>query len=232
MNGDNLARRVRAILRDETSDTVKGEFWRDEEILLSLNAAQDVFVDFCLRGQRRDLIKGLIKSSPYQTAGTTDSLLTVAADYLMYSSAQVGPGAGQLRMSRVYLGGEGYDYLYVNHDATVILGNDIYFIDDGDPQGGGVLHYYKQPSYIGLSEYNDPTDPGATDPRADFTVQDFDDYIYYDLMAIHASVMLGAKEPTTQRDFKNYSSVVSQIVLYPQYVNNYVDNYENLLVTR
>lgn len=210
MNGDNLIARTRRILRDVVSDTMQGEFWNDETIRLALNTAQDIFINTCLRVGIVDNLSGLFTNTGYIASGT------LPADYLHYASAKVGDNEADARISKVYLGGDGSAMFYSLHDATLIIQDTITFIRNGTA-GNGILYYYKYPSYIGATSLGDAG-------RADFDVMDFEPFIYNDILANHASVLLGFKEVQTQRDYKKNKQYMQDMFTYPMRINNYTNS--------
>jgi hypothetical protein len=204
MDGDKLIDRVRTILGDVETSYKKGTFWSEVEILQSLNLSQDIFINACIRLKQYYFLNGLITSADFFTAAGENDL---PADYLHYISAVAGAvkDFSLLRMARVYLGGIGYTYMYVNHDAVIILGDSIYFKQGGD-DSKGILFYFCRPTDI-VAETFDSV---------------FPDYVYYDILANHASIMLGMKETQTSREFKKTRRQIQQIVLYPKRIDNYI----------
>ena len=214
MNGDALVARVRQVLKDVETDTEKGQFWDIREIVLALNEAQNIFIDYCLRNDHRQYLNGLKAETVFTTSTTMPS------DYLHYMSAKTGIDEDNLKMARVYLGGEGAVYRYVHHNAAVILGEIFYFIDGTNVDANGVLYYYKRPAKIYSTELGQmgPFDSGAVvyDDR-----QDFEDYVYNDIIALHAAVIIGRKEVQTQRELKKTKRLVEEIVVQPKVFAHY-----------
>lgn len=201
MNGDLLIERVRDILQDKESATVLGEFYHDLEIVLSLNAAQDFIVNFCVRTQFHYYLNGLIKTTAYLTSPTT-----LPSDYLHGISAISGAEIS-LHPARLYIGGLGYTYMGVDHNSCIILNNQLYFLEGG-VHSGGKLIYYKKPSYIGATSL-------GLDVAADFNDKDFYDFIYNDIFVQNACVLLGLKEPQTQREYKKIKKVMKELLTQP-----------------
>lgn len=188
MQAAGLITRVRLFLKDVTSDSIKGEFWSDDEIELSLNVSQDIFVNMCLSDEKYHMLNTLIRNSGF-SAGALD-LTSLTSSYLHYMSAKVGGTADTVKMAQIYLGGTGWGFWNTDHLAAIIIRNTCTFIENKIPSGG-ILYYYKRPAVI-------TTDTGD----AEYNVQDFEDYVYNDIIAKHAAVMCGMKETQTQREFK------------------------------
>lgn len=171
--------RIRRALQDYTSPTRAGVFWDTYFVKLALNTAQEVVTNYLLRTNKAALLERLVSTF----AGTGP--VSLPADYLHFISATVSSPA---RTARVYIGGEGCTYLYTVHDAAIILGTDVYFVDRGTATGSGVLYYYRRPNKMLVTG-----DAGFT------TAQDFDLSVY-DEICKYAVAMLGAKETITGRD--------------------------------
>ncbi len=227
MNGDALIIRVRRILRDTANKTEQGEFWSDREIILALNVAQDIFINFCLTNNILYLLSDLINPTSYIPS---EENYNWPLPYMHYVSALAGNEAN-LKPARIYLGAEGYHYLRAAHKSCTILNNSIYFTD-GDitppSDGSGVLYYYTYPSYIGATSLGDnPSSPiPGIVPRPDFQKINFDDFIYKDIFVNHAAVILGLKEITNQRDYKKYKRQITEIMTNPPVYSNFINNVE------
>jgi hypothetical protein len=222
MNGDALISTARRILRDEESSTQQGLEWSDREIILALNAAQHVFINFCIRNRHYYLLAPLLTESRLFNPATDGDPIDLGTHvqftekpFLHYSSAYVG---AQQRIARFYYGGELDSMLHVNHSFSGLIKDSLYF-RDGGAVSEGVLNYYKKPSYIGATSLGD-------NARADFTVKDFDDFIYTDIIVNHACVLLGIKEVQTQREFKKENKTISNMALYPSGIANYISDSE------
>lgn len=214
MNGDGLIVRVRRLLRDEQSPSSQGEFWDDKQIVLALNASQDLFANYCLNNKSINYLQGLSTQTYFGPSGA------VPSDYLHYISATVGDVDSNLELSRIYTGGECIPYLYNKKiTATFILGNQLLYYHKGQ-QTSGNLHYYKYPSYIGATSLGDQS-------RTDFAVIDFPPFIYYDVITNQAVQLLGMKEIQTQRDFKKRKRLKLQEMLQPSNHDNYLINREH-----
>ena len=123
MNGDNLAVRVRELLRDVTSVTHQGEFWSDKEIKRALNSAQDIFVNACLRGELYYLLSGLSTTLFYPAVvPPVIRWRPIPTDYLHYISAMTNDDELSY-MARVYLGASVHVYENTWHNAVFILRN-------------------------------------------------------------------------------------------------------------
>ena len=204
MDGRDIILRVRQILRDVQSSTQQGVFWYDPEILLALNAAQDSFVSKCIENKHWPLLGGLIKNLTILSAGTT-----VPADYLHYVSGMVGPLSQNSVTARIYLGGMGDIYFTVKHDSIIILNDIIYpkstYVNDG------VLYYYRYPTTITNNIY----------------YSDFPEYIYYDIIAEYASIILAMKEVQTQREFKTFKYAQNNLMNIDKNSVNYNNDVEH-----
>lgn len=209
MNGDNMAARVRRLLRDVSTVTEQGEFWEDAEISVALNAAQMMYVNFALRSKQLYNLGGLFVSSGYIPSGT------LPVNYLHYSSGLVGPDQNTLRLAMIYVGGMAEVYRFNSRQqAILIVGSQISFMDAGI-QRSGILNYYKYPSYIGLTSRGENV-------RADFAEVDFAGTIYDDIIALWAAKILGMKEPQTQREFKRHKRVLYELSQYPPIIDNQI----------
>lgn len=205
MQADALITRVRLFLKDITSDSIKGEFWSDDEIELSLNVSQDIYVNYCIANDKQYLLNTLIRNSGF-TTGALD-LTSLQDSYLHYMSAQIGGTAGTVKMAQIYLGGTGWGFLNADHLAAVIIRNTCTFYENR-LSSNGVLYYYKVPAVI-TTDTND----------AEYAVQDFEDFVYNDIISKHAAVMCGMKETQTQREFKeNLYEKMRRIIESKEYV--------------
>lgn len=209
MRGRHLIDRVRRLIKDLPSDIAMGSFWSDREILLGLNAAQSIFCNHCLNNEQLYHLKRLIRNTGYITSPTT-----VPIDYMHYISALVGQEA-DLKTARLYLGGDGFNYLYVKHKAIVILQNNIYILDNaqynnGVPSGSGVLYYYCYPRPIVDLAIN------GTDYELDFDL-----WLYEDIFVYFAAVLLATKETHNQRDVKMIGRTIKAMMTFPDDITNY-----------
>ena len=207
MVGTQLIARVRRLLKDVEDDTHKGEFWDDREVLLALNASQDVLINICLKNNYGNILHGLIKNTGNIATGG------LPADYCHVINGMVGANAGSQRMARVYIGGECEVYRCAKSDAVLINGVNIYFINSG-VQGRGMLTYYKYPSKI----------DNAAGLGTDLNDIDFEEWVYNDLITIHAAVLLGMKEVQTQREFKMEKRMGQDISVQPDVWVTYPKN--------
>lgn len=211
MNGNNLIQRVRLLLRDVGYDnnnavtsnytsTIAGRYWQDYEILLALNAAQDYYVDAFLSVKDKEALSFLVVRGTYQPNWNLDLQTPnlLPADYLYYVNGTVGPIDG-LRIARIYCGADCLAYMNVRHDAIFIYNKGVIYSYGGRLNQGGVLNYYKKPSVI-----------------IDGTIENsFSDIIYYDNIVRYASVILGTKEISNQRDYKNWKHSVTKGIKTP-----------------
>jgi len=208
MNGDVLANRVRLILRDTQSPADQGLFWSDMEIALALNNAQAIFVNASLRLGLSYLLAGLNVTTGFVTPPDT-GWIPLPDNYLHYVSAMVGTDQFQV-VARVYQGATAEVFRNSNVAGVFIVGNQYRGILGNDTNTGVILNYFRKPSYIGLTSLGDNIN------RPDFNVQDFDMYIYTDIIATHAAVLLGFKEIQTQRDFKFMKHIFSYYSIFPK----------------
>lgn len=209
MTGSELIFKIRKILKDQEDSWVKGEFWSDEEILLCLNAAQDNFVNYCLLSDNGYLLNGLVSATLHE-AVTSIPVTTVPSNYLHYISGQIGEDPLSLKTAKVYLGGDGIPFRYSNYNSgVIIINNQLMFIDNG-VVGKGVLYYYKRPSVITKTSFQDS----------------FDKYVYMDIIANNAAVIAGIKEIQTQRDYKKSKRVMQELMSNPVKYANYISNNE------
>lgn len=212
MDGLALTTHIRNVLRDVQSSYALGEFWDDREVRLALNTAQDVFVNTCINSKNYHLLNGIFTNTGYVASAT------LPTDYLYYASAKIGPTAVTQKVARVYEGGEAYHYRWVQHTAALITNNNYTFIYNG-VLSSGTLFYFKRPSYIGLASLGDNI-------NADFLNQDFDSWIYTDLIANHAAVLLAIKEIQTQREMKTIEKMMKEYTIQPKEFANYPLNNE------
>ena len=200
MNGDNLALKIRDILKDTPSMVQQGTFWSDWEIYLALNAAQESFLNSCIIHKLHNCLNTLIAQTIPAT--TIDlSLITNPNRYMHYVSANI---VGEPnRLARIYLGNEGHVFRNVDHDFCYIENNIASFFSRGIATNG-ILYYYRYPSRIELTSVQ-----GTPNTNIDFPAE------YYDIIALHASVILGLKETQTQRDIKNKQQVKAKVLMTP-----------------
>lgn len=201
MDGNSLIRKVRVALQDIQTDWIQGEFWSDDEILLALNSAQDVFINSCLRNGRHEFLSGLVSWTPFWS-----SPHNLPDDYLHYISGKVGTynTADSLKMARTYLGGIGYSFFYTVHDAVFILGNQVWFKRGVDKSG--ILCYWRRPLQITNGIF----------------ASDFKDDVYYNYIVGHATVLCGLKEIQTAREYKTTKRELQELVNYPSRIDNYI----------
>ena len=121
--------------------------------------------------------------------------------YIHYASASIVGESN--RLARIYLGNEGHTYRNVNHDFCYIENNIVSFFSRGTI-ATGILYYYRYPSRIELTSVQ-----GTPNTNIDFPME------YYDIIALHASMILGLKETQTQRDIKNKQQVKAKVLMTP-----------------
>lgn len=216
MNGDNLIIQVRRILKDVPTNVSQGEFWDDREIILALNVAQDMFLKFAIENDLHYLLAPLVTVTA-NMQGMRDYVFD--PPYLHYIGAEVGDD-GVEKPARFYLGGDGVYYQNTAVLSCSLINNDLLFTDGrlAVPRNGrGKLAYYKRPSYIGATSLGDDT-------RPDFNTQDFEDYVYKDLIANQAAIICGAKETQNQRSFKKHIRAIIYQIANPAVYANYLIN--------
>jgi hypothetical protein len=205
MQAEALITRARLYLRDVTSASIQGEFYSDNEIELSLNVSQNMFVNYCIETEKRYLLNSLIRNTGFSTGAVT--LSSLQDSYLHYLSARVGSIDQLARMAQIYLGGTGWGFIYTDHRACIIINDTCTFYEDRQSTNG-ILYYYKVPVSI-------TSDTSA----ADYPIQDFSLFTYTNIITKHACTMLGMKEIQSQREFKEYSyKKMQQIVETEDYV--------------
>lgn len=214
MNGDNLIVRVREYLRDITSDIVKGEEWDDLHIVTALNAAQHIYVNYCLQNEQYFNLRSLFRSTSFAATATPQPL---PADYLHYRSAWIGDTDDALRVAQVYAGGMA-DVFYYNmkQRAAMIIGSNIQYMRIGQASSG-VLNYIKYPSFIGATSLGQS---GLTD----FDDIDFHAFVYENIIARQAMVILSMREGYTTRDVKGTKRYSIEKSIYQFHDTNYLSS--------
>lgn len=207
MLGAWLVRKIRRIIKDDQDFWTKGVFWSDRELYLCLNMAQYNFVNYCLFTDTTYYLNALVTSTIHESISNIP-VTTIPDDYMHYISGQVGDDVNKLKTAKIYLGGEGILYRYSNYNsAIIIIGNDLMFIDNGII-GKGILHYYRYPTEIIAGNFQD----------------DFDTYVYTDILVNNAAVIAGMKEIQTQREFKKKNRLMLELKTNPIKLANYVGN--------
>lgn len=193
-------------------DSVVGEFWHEREILLALNVAQDVFVNFSLNNKRYDVLRHLHANTGAVAAGDLISGLTPT--YLHYDAAKVTDDSDPpaLRTARVYIGGETEIYNIIKHRSLCVINDDYYFNHDRD-LSEGIMYYFKRPERITLTP--------ATSRNADF-----DDYVYRDIICKYAAVLLGIKSIPTLREAYWQKGFYTNLGLQPPFAVLFLNNVE------
>jgi len=224
LNGDNLIERIRTISKDRESEIVQGKAWADREIVLALNASQDIFINYCINNKNIDLISGLLVKTKLfipteMPVDITDIAIFVDDngihyEYMQIADGVVGAAVDFLSPAQIYLGGEFESYFSVNHNYIALVRN-ILRIRAGTADGYGYIRYWKKPSYIGATSL-------GHDVRTDFLMKDFPDFVYDDIFVSHAKVLLGFKTIQNQMDIKKYKDYIRNVVLKPAKWENYV----------
>lgn len=200
--GDSMLAKCRRMLRDVTSAVQKGEYWRDAEIFVAINAAQDTVFDLLLKKKAKHMLQKLVRTQTTalvaQNAGLYSAGLpdgTPDPLYAHWLSVMINGEVG-----RIYDGGRGVQYLDVRHNGVAILGNNWYLMSRTAAVTGDVLlHYYTYPTAIAA---------GAT------TLTDFEDAVY-DVIANLATAILGQKEIHRGRDISKMKTVAQVAMAEP-----------------
>lgn len=204
MSGSELITYVRNVLRDVVSSYSQGEFWEDEEILLALNAAQDIFLNNCLKLKQHNFLRWLIT----RTAYSDNPIQAMPLDYVHYMSAKVGE-EDDLKLSELYMGGTAVHHWRTKQAKTMIVNSSLYYRRNRLPAGGR-MYYYKRPTVIIDNVFDNS----------------FDDEVYRTQIVNLASVISAMKETSTSRDFKRMKRWISDRILSPKTEDNYVYNWE------
>lgn len=203
MVGTALMEYVRKILRDVYTNTQKDYFWSDGEILLCLNAAQDIFLNNMLKLGQDSFLRGLITRTSYVLDSDP-----VPADYVYFLTAHVGDEE-DLKLAELYTGGEAVVHYRTKQAQASVLGNTIRYRRSRLPAGGR-LYYYKRPNPIIEGEFDNS----------------FDDEIYNVQIANLASVICAVKETSTSRDYKRMKRWLTDLTLNPKRDDNYIFDWE------
>ena len=211
MNGRILIDYVRQHVRDrgydssnpvlsDYSNNYAGRYWQDYEILLALNNAQMVVLESFVEKKDYEALSILQSTTTYlQTA--EDVFSPLPTDYYHYLNGTVWVGNEPPRFSKLYMGGDVLPYVRVRDDAVFILRDTIHGIRAGFGTGVNIqFNYYRYPSKIIDGNFN----------------YSFTSWVYEHLIARYASVLLGQKELSTQRDYKNYMRSLEYIMQNPQ----------------
>lgn len=204
MDGVYLLNKVRSYLADNETDTVKGEFWKDAEIQLALNAAQDIFVNTCIKLNIVYLLRNLTVTTAWDT---TPNPKTLPQDYVHILSGRVGATDDNsvLRTARIFVGGAGFDFMY-SMDCVAILNSQIWYKSKGADTHGHITYLRR---------------PTAIDVTTTFN-SDFYDDIYGDVIVNHAVVLLGMKEIQTSREFRLNNRGIYNYIQMPKRITNYL----------
>ena len=210
----DLVQFVRRNLSDyhTNDDSVVGEFWHEREILLALNVAQDVVVNFFLTNKQYNILRHLHADTGTIAAGGTLSGLTPS--YMHYDAAKVEDDGEdpELRMARIYIGGETEIYNIVKHRNLCII-NDSYYFNHDRNLADGIMYYFKRPERIRLT------------PTASLNA-DFDDYVYRDIICKYAAVLLGIKSIPTLREAYWQKGFYKNLGLQPPFAVLFLNNVE------
>ena len=177
---DIVRRRMDDIGADVMTDARRGTFYRDDEILLCLNMAQDMLVDYILESQDNHLLSFLMCKTPIVKTDPFPVNFAYIAEGYVYA-------AGIPYRAEILLGANAIPYLYdVISNSTIGLINDDFYYDTTAWENYKV-YYYEYPMAITTGGDN-------------YT---FLDDMYLGVICELAATILGFKEPQTQREFKN-----------------------------
>lgn len=220
MDGTAFVPIIRDALKDVPTRTQQGVFWQPFEFRIALNIAQDIFVKYAIATNQTNFLLNLWRTTTF-TNSSPVLWNQIATDPLLLAiTAFVGDTINLLKPARIYIGGEGVKYLNVGHSFCFIYGDEITFkirLPDGTARTtGGILNYYTFPREFYIT--GDPSlinDPNPPPP-------DFDAYVYDYFIVPLATVILGFKEISNQRDFKRYFDFIRNIFNIPKRFANYV----------
>ncbi|OQA51534.1 MAG: hypothetical protein BWY47_00033 [Bacteroidetes bacterium ADurb.Bin302] len=236
MDGSDLVLQIRRALRDVTSARSQGQFYDDDEIILALNNAQMLFVNYCLERNLYVYLEGLIRVSNrigWDTQLNVPANLNIlTAPYLHIISA-VFQDSELSYLSRVYLGGEALQYLYTEHYGTYIINNAIYFSrgwggapSNYNQQLSGRIIYYTYPARI----YGALPSPPVP---IDYVTKSFSDAIYENVILYIAASILSLKDSLSQRDVKLLSegktfesTIPTQLIYLYSKIDSFLEPYK------
>ncbi len=215
MNGQSLINYVRQHVRDigydnrsltpDLTNNYAGRFWQDYEILLALNNAQMFILEGFLAKKDYEALSLLLNTIEYDgfTVRVPGSYV-MPIDYYHYVNARVRISAeNQWTIAKLYMGSDVLPYSRVRDDAVFITKDRMAGVYRGSYDNVKIqFNYLKYPTKIAVGEFNNS----------------FTYWIYKNLIARYAAVILGQKELSTQRDFKNYKQVLNDMM------NNYYFN--------
>lgn len=220
MDGTTYVPIIRDALKDVPTRTQQGVFWQPFEFRIALNIAQDIFIKYAITTNQTHFLLNLARQTTFVATSPVQWSQISQEPLLLPVTAMVGDTLSLLKSARIYIGGEGVKYLNVGHAFCFIYGDEITFklrLPDGNARTtGGILNYYTFPREFYIT--GDPSiaeDPNPPPP-------DFDLYVYDYFIVPLATVILGFKEISTQRDFKRYFDFVRNIFNVPKRFANYV----------
>jgi hypothetical protein len=167
---------------DLPTNARRGSFYRDDEILLCLNMAQDMLVDYILESQDSHLLGFLMCKVPYVKANPA-----FPVNFAYAAEGYVLDGAGIPYRAEILLGANAIPYLYDTVSSTTIglINDDLYY--NTTQWYDFKIYYYEYPPAIVTSGDNIA----------------FQDDMYLGVICELGATVLGFKEPQTQREFKN-----------------------------
>lgn len=188
MNGANLITKVRRIIDDVETPTIQGTFWKDAEILLALNSAQDVLLNYLFLLKHEHMLSGLLN-----TINTTSDTVTLPTDYLHYNKAYVEIDTDRWYPVKIYDADVWGGHSDLPQDSIAIVAGILY--SNLDATTALRFYYYRQPTVITGGIFADS----------------WERFVYYDLIANYATSILGIKEVQGRRDFKKYKRFLSEL---------------------
>lgn len=177
---DIVRRRMDDMGVDVLTNANRNAFYRDDEILLCLNMAQDMLVDYILESQDSHLLSFLMCKLPFVKNDTFPVNFAYVAEGYVYAG-------GIPYRAEILLGANAVPYLYdtVWNTTIGIINDDIYY--NGIAWDNYKVYYYEYPPVIAASGDN----------------YAFLDDMYLGVICELGATILGFKEPQTQREFKN-----------------------------
>lgn len=178
---DIVRKRMDDIGTKALTDARRNQFYRDDEILICLNMAQDMLVDYILESQDSQLLSFLMCKLPMDKTTTPFPI-----NFAYVSEGYVEKSRIPYR-AEILLGANAIPYLYDTVWSTTIgiINTNIYY--DSNTWDNYKIYYYEYP-------------PAITAGADNYT---FLDDMYLGVICELGATILGFKEPQTQREFKN-----------------------------
>jgi hypothetical protein len=205
MIGQDLIDYIRTKLRDFDDNSIlstnRNVFWTDDEILAALNGCQLSYCNFCIENEQKE--KLLLLIDQYQINAKLWDFLP--NNYLHYVSVRANKFDFDVPV-KIYLGGDGFQFLNSKIDALIIF-NNLITLRVGNQYGTGTLYYYKKPNQIIIGTF-------------------IDSFADYRIICDYASTLLGLKEIQTTRDFKGKKKLLQELATKPYTFANYLKDLE------